>query len=210
MMKLPPLYMNTSEWTLVGPMGPAVPDQLSQHPLLVIDGGARHTERMDIWIGDGDSYLDPVNCEHIFRYPPKKSQSDLLLALSVLNSQHQYKLHLWGFLGGRKDHELFNLGECLSFLADHPESQILLYNAESDISFHLLGEGEWSFEYHGPYSLGSIKNVEVQMTGDCLYPLLRPQRLTPLSSLGLSNEASGVVSLQTNGPIFIYFPEGRR
>jgi thiamine pyrophosphokinase len=210
MMKLPPLYKNTFEWTLVGPMGPAVPNDLAQHPLLVVDGGAGHTERMDIWIGDGDSYTDKINCEHIFSYPPEKSQSDLALALSALNSQHQYKLHLWGFLGGRKDHELFNLGECLSFLADHPESQILLYNAESEVSFHLLGEGEWSFEHHGPFSLGSIKNLEVQMTGDCLYPLRGPHLLTPLSSLGLSNEGSGRIFLQINGPLFVYFPEGRK
>lgn len=209
-MKLPPLYKNTFEWTLVGPMGPGVPDALAKHPLLAVDGGAKHTDRMDIWVGDGDSYIEKINCEHIFRHPPQKSQSDLALALSALNSQLEYKLHLWGFLGGRKDHELFNLGECLSFLGAHPESQILLYNEESEVSFHLLGEGVWSFTHHGPFSLGSTKNIEVQMTGDCLYPLPHPQRLNPLSSLGLSNEGSGEIKLQLNGPLFIYFPEGRK
>lgn len=209
-MKLPQLYLNKTEWTLIGPMGPLVPPKLLQHPLLAIDGGAKFLDRMDIWVGDGDSHEENLtNCGHIFKYPPEKDQSDFALALSAFSLKLSYKLHLWGLLGGRKDHELFNLGEALSFLDQRPGSEILFYDQAGKVSFQLFSQGEWTFHHHGSFSLGSLKDVEVFMEGECSYPISPSRILRPLSSLGLSNEGKGAVSLHIKGAVFIHYPEGR-
>lgn len=209
-MKLPQQYLNKTEWTLIGPMGPLVPSHLKAYPLLAIDGGAKYLERIDIWVGDGDSHKEVLtHCEHIFKYPPEKDMSDLALALSAFSTQLSYKLHFWGLLGGRRDHELFNLGEALSFLESHTESEILFYNQTGEVSFQLFSQGDWSFDHHGSFSLGSLKDVQVTLTGACSYPIPTPRIIHPLSSLGLSNQALGKVSLIIKGPIFIYYPGGK-
>lgn len=209
-MKLPQEYLNKTEWTLVGPMGPSVPQQLLKYPLLAIDGGARYLEKMDLWVGDGDSYQEKLtNCAHIYKYPPEKDQSDLALALSAFSLKLSYKLHLWGLLGGRKDHELFNLGEALYFLESHPGAEIVFYDLQGRVSFQLFSQGKWSFDHQGPFSLGSLKEIEIEMHGECSYPIVPSRMLKPLSSLGLSNNGYGKIYLLMGGPGFIYFPGGR-
>ena len=68
-MKLPALLANFKEWTVLGPMGPEVPNHLSSYPLLCVDGGAHFCNKMDVWIGDGDSFKEIVNCANLYRYP---------------------------------------------------------------------------------------------------------------------------------------------
>lgn len=208
-MKLPSTMRHLSEWTFVGPMGPSVPSHLLEYPVIAIDGGAHHTEKMDVWVGDSDSFELDVKASHIFRLPIEKDQSDLAMGLSLFEEPRHYKLHFWGFLGGRKDHELFNIGEALTFLEEHHECQVLMYDESGKITFHLLGTGHWKFSYNGTFSLGTLKKTLVKMKGDCHYPISKYETLNPLSSLGLSNKAYGEVILETEGPVFLYFPEGK-
>lgn len=208
-MILPSSLRNMTEWTFVGPMGPLVPESLQKFPLIAVDGGAHHSPRIDIWVGDADSYKEKVNCPHQYLHPVDKSQSDLSLALSLFGENYLYRFHFWGFLGGRKDHELFNLGEALAYLEHHPESEIIFYEADGKNSFHLLGAGDWKFHHQGPFSLGTLKKTSVKMTGECRYPIPRATYLMPLSSLGLSNHGEGNITLSTDGPVFIYYPEGK-
>lgn len=208
-MILPSSLTNMTEWTFVGPMGPTVPETLLGYPLIAVDGGAYHSPRLDIWVGDADSYKEIVNCPHQFKHPTDKSQSDLALALAFFGENLLYKFHFWGFLGGRRDHELFNLGEALSYLDHHPESQILFYGADGKISFHLLGAGDWKFNHQGLFSLGTLKKVSVKLKGECRYPIPKSLYISPMSSLGLSNEGLGNITLSCDGPVFIYYPEGK-
>lgn len=209
-MKLPSPLRESLEWTFIGPMGPEVPTSLLAHSLLGVDGGAAWSSRLDVWVGDADSYLHKVTCPHIFKHPTSKAISDLGLAFELLKAEGPYKLHMWGLLGGRKDHELFNLGESLAFLERHQESQILYYDEAGRVMFHLLGAGEWKFLHQGLFSLGSIDKVSLKMLGDCEYPILRETKLAPLSSMGLSNKGFGEISILNEGPIFLFFPEGRK
>lgn len=206
---MPSPFKNKSTWTLVGPMGPLVPQNLLSHSVLGVDGGAHFASRLDIWVGDSDSYEQEVNCLHLFRHPREKDRSDLSLALSLFEEQLIYQFHLWGFSGGRFDHEIFNLGEILSFLKQHPESQVKLYNDKGVPTLHLLGAGDWKFDHEGTFSLGSTEEIRVKMTGHCRYPILTETKLFPLSSFGLSNEAHGSIVLVTDSPCFIYYPEGK-
>lgn len=208
-MKLSQELAHYTEWTLLGPLGPELPSSLRQLPLMSVDGGAKFASRSLVWVGDGDSYKEEVRSDHIFNYPPEKAMSDLALALGLLKVPHPYKLHLWGFLGGRRDHELFNLGEASIFLEKHPESQIIFYSADGHIAFHFLGEGHWRFEHEGLFSLGSLKNTKVKLLGQCRYPIKEETLIPSLSSLGLSNEAYGELTLHAWGPVFIFYPEGK-
>lgn len=209
-MMLPSSLTDKTEWTFVGPMGPEVPPHLAQFPVIGIDGGAHHLENLDIWVGDADSYTEEkINARHLFRHPVDKDHSDLSLALSLFKHPHRYKFHFWGLLGGRKDHELFNLGEALNFLENNSESQIIFYGEDGKIYFHLLGEGHWRFDHLGTFSVGTLKNTVIKLLGECRYPIKKPTLLYPLSSLGLSNRGEGQMVLENEGPVFIYYPEGK-
>jgi thiamine pyrophosphokinase len=205
-MLLPSQFEKQDEWIFVGPMGPDLPDSFSHLPILCVDGGAHFSKKMDLWVGDNDSFGKTLPQTHVIRHPIEKDRSDLALAFALLEDIHHVKLHLWGFLGGRRDHELFNLGEGLTFLEDHPGSQILLYEEEV-IRFHLVGSGTWKFSHEGIFSLGSVKKTSVKLTGFCHYPISSFETIWPLSSFGLSNIGQGQMTLETDGPIFLYFTE---
>lgn len=207
-MKLPVNLADCQEWTLIGPMGPVLPEFLSVHPLLAVDGGANFTERMDIWIGDGDSFTQEIKCETIFRFSPQKSHSDLALALTLFSQDSNLTLHAWGFLGGRKDHELLNLGEVFHFLSSKKQSKVIFYDSVSKkITHEILSQGIWSYNKEALFSLAAVVPQKIRILGNCDYPLNDETLLPPLSSLGLSNFSRGEFTLHTSGPLMILFPE---
>lgn len=204
-MKLPGEFQNNKEWTLVGPMGPKLPALKFPYPLLGIDGGARFCDRMDIWVGDGDSHLSTINSQHIFEFSPQKNSSDLALALSLFQTSGPMRLHCWGLLGGRRDHELLNLGEMMHFLENSPQSRATFYDSQGIIALECVSSGSWSFTHQGIFSLTCIKESRVTLTGCCDYLLKEVTSLPPLSSLGLSNSASGEFFLTNSSPVMIFF-----
>lgn len=208
-MILPSTHKNKTEWTFVGPLGPNLPETLAHHPTIAVDGGGAFVTKPDIWVGDADSLVGEIECPHKFKHPTQKSQSDLGLALELFPEYLLYKFHFWGFLGGRRDHELFNLGEAHKFLEEHPESHIIFYDENGREIFHFLGAGFWKFQHQGLFSLGTLKTTAVKLTGDCEYPIPRFRNLLPLSSFGLSNVAKGEIRIEADGAFFIYYPEGK-
>lgn len=206
-MKLPSELNEKVEWVFLGPMGPEIPATMSEHPLLCVDGGAQFTKSSDVWIGDKDSFKGDINSKHTFHYSAHKDKSDLSLAFDLIQSHSSKTLHLWGFLGGRKDHEIFNLGEALRFLDKQPESLIKFYDHQGRINFLLMSKGIWRISHHGLFSIGCLRELELKVTGDCAYPLLDRSIIQPFSSHGLSNLANGTMEIDTSGPIFIYYPE---
>lgn len=208
-MKLPPQLVNSQDWTLVGPMGPMVPEVLLSHSVLGVDGGARFCSHMDVWVGDGDSHLEQINSDYKYQFSPLKSASDMALALDLLSSKLPMNIHFWGFLGGRKDHELINLGEACLFLEKNPSSKIYFYNENAKIIFSLRGSGSWKFNHQGTFSLVCLKKIKFKLAGLCDYQVEDETELSPLSSLGLSNVAYGDFFVTSNGPFIIIFPENK-
>jgi thiamine pyrophosphokinase len=208
-MTLPSKLKTYHEWTLIGPMGPDIPAELTKFPILGVDAGAQFSPRLDVWVGDGDSCQTPIPNSVIYKHPVDKDQSDLALALGLFEDKRHYKLHLWGFLGGRRDHELFNIGEAMSFLEGHQECQIIFYGPDGKIYFHLVAAGLWKFDHLGIFSLGTLKRVCLKLTGECKYPINKMTAMNPLSSFGLSNMGQGNMTLESQGPSFIYYPEGK-
>lgn len=208
-MKLPSSLSHNSEWVFLGPMGPALPHSLVSLPAIAVDGGARFSEKTEIWVGDADSFDGNITSRHVFRHNIEKDQSDLSLAFSLMDGPLRYKIHLWGFTGGRKDHELFNLGEAMKFLDEHEECQVLFYGPDGKVLFHGVGSGHWKFTYEGLFSLGTLKKTTVKLTGACQYLIPKTTELTPLSSFGLSNIGQGEIILEAGGAVFLCFPEGQ-
>ena len=190
-------FRDAEEITILGPMD-CNPGHVPE-PLVLVDGGARHVDPgSGIRVGDGDSSDLPM--DHALN--PDKDMSDLAFVLDNLPAELRH-VRLWGFLGGRKDHELFNLGEVHRYLSSRQNPVRVSFESVA------LGysPGNWSFERHGLFSLAAIEPCRVTLTGDCRYPIEDLREIRPLSSLGLSNVGHGTIYLQCEGPAFILMQE---
>jgi thiamine pyrophosphokinase len=205
-MNLPEELLNAQSWTLVGPMGPRLPLSLSDHAVLAVDGGAKFAPKIDFWVGDHDSLAGKVESTLRWDLPQDKEASDLAFALSTLSKAVASEFHLWGFLGGRKDHELFNLGECSRFLMNREQTTAHFYDQSGKILITFFSRGKWEINHQGLFSLSCLGPTTVELRGP-KYPLAPGILLEPLSSFGLSNHSSGKLYLYPQGPVFLTFPE---
>lgn len=164
-------------------------------PCLLIDGGkdfVRKKNSSTISIGDSDSSSGPLD----ITLSPQKDYSDFAFALKILPRTAKI-LFLRGFLGGRRDHELFNMGEIFHFLRG--KKGVMAFFDKEIIA---IGPGKYELELEGTFSLACFEKTKIDLHGDCLYPV-KNRFFAPVSSLGLSNEAHGRIHIQVNRPIFI-------
>lgn len=186
---------NTIE--LVGPMH--IADVTFNEPTIFVDGGTKFRRGLEgLAVGDGDSYIEPLD-EYL---NPHKDYSDLAYVLASLPA-HFHKVQLHGFLGGRRDHELANLGETSAFLKHrHHATRIQFDQALCGFS-----AGDWQLEIHESFSLLSLEDANITLEGACEYPLKQLTKIEPFCSHGLSNSGSGGVILKTDAPVFIIYSE---
>ncbi|MCB0386669.1 MAG: hypothetical protein KDD43_14850 [Bdellovibrionales bacterium] len=177
---------------LVGPMCEFPPTH--QGPGIFVDGGARWFREPGISVGDGDSW-DQTPQVLLHR---DKDFSDLAFVLRSLPSNIKL-IEIVGFLGGHRDHELFNLGEVHRFL-----NQFSGRIAHLDQSVLGFSAGTWQLEHSGEFSLLSLSQGRIQLDGDIHYPLTASTEIQPLDSRGLSNVAEGLISITTSGPAFVF------
>ena len=208
-MKLPSPLSDMVEWLLVGPMGPNIPQFLANLPIMAIDGGAEYCTHMDAWVGDGDSCNKSISCANVYKYSTNKNLSDFALGLSLFES-HPSKIHLWGLLGGRTDHEIINYGEALHYLDAAPNTELIFYNQLGKVHARCLGKGTRNIQVNQTFSLVSTRTIQIKLTGECLFQLVKETELPPFSSLGLSNSGQGVVSIKNDGPVMIFFPDSHK
>ena len=198
--------------TVVGPM-PVVRfyPTAAEEPVIWVDGGVNHRprgtgrdcvgqdcvgqDRVGFSVGDGDSAAEKLDQE----LATDKDYSDLAFVLGCLRARFS-SVVLLGFLGGRRDHELFNLGEVHHFLAAAKTPTRVRF----DDSLDVYSAGEWRFEIHGVFSLAVLAGTTVKLAGACKFPLPTPTKIAPLRSLGLSNHGFGEITLTTRGPAFIF------
>ncbi len=190
-------FENHRRISLVGPL--CVYHCKHEEPTIFVDGGsAFRIAGEGISVGDGDSFAGKIDVE----LDPQKDFSDLAFALGQIPA-HFCEVILCGFLGGRRDHELFNIGEAHHFLRARLSPTRVSFDDE------IIGysAGAWQFERLGLFSIAVIEQTAVALTGDCLYTCPDKTIFTPVSSLGLSNQGSGTVSIECEGPVFILFDE---
>ena len=189
-------YAQQKAVQLVGPM--YLGDSIFSGPVIFIDGGTqfrKHGEGLSV--GDGDSYRGQLD----EKLNPNKDYSDLSYVLASLPA-HFNEAHLYGFLGGRRDHEWANLGEANAFLKKRHQAMQLHF--ETEITGFTAGR--WQLEINELFSLLCLETAKVKLTGDCQFQLKQKTPLEPLCSHGLSNVGQGVITLQTDKPIFIIYP----
>ncbi len=186
---------------LVGPMLGAAHAPVG--PTIYVDGGTKFKPSGPspfpfISLGDGDSGgpLDEL-------LPVEKDYSDLAFVLREL-PRHVDHLSLFGFLGGRRDHELANFGEVHQFLRVRRQARVDFLDGRLAV---VAFSGSLDLDVRGVFSLLVFESTAVSLSGLCKYKLDGSVMLEPASSHGLSNEGFGVVSLQTNKPAFIFLNE---
>lgn len=184
-----------NEVTVVGPL--AQKREQWPDPTIFVDGGSRHqsNNQTQFSVGDGDSSFHQV--DHLL--PSEKDFSDLAYVFKFLPDNLK-RVAMVGFLGGRRDHEMINLGETHHFLKSRPQP------TEVDIDWTIcaFSAGLWHLQFTGLFSLIAFEEALVRLTGSCRYKLEKPTLLPTVSSLGLSNESNGLVEIETNRPVFIF------
>ncbi len=219
-----------SEVAFVGPLSVKEPLCPRKMPFIYLDGGITHQslirrlglEDSFLTIGDNDSYCGAED-EFDILLPRQKDQSDLAAALEELNNLCRESkedgergdpkletLHLYGLLGGRLDHQLAIFGELFDFieiLAGSENFQSLFYSSHHNQVEAIIFQGALQREIHGTFSLMSLRETRVSAMGDLKYPL-EHHGLKAFSSLALSNEGFGEVTIHCERPILLIMPKG--
>jgi thiamine pyrophosphokinase len=194
--------------TFVGPLSQDPPEYLKkelQSPkglLIALDGGVKLLQCSgmlpDLWFGDLDSAkLEDIQALErkkvkIFRYPVEKDFSDFELALQYLEQESISfaKVYLYGMLGGRIDHMLFNLALIKGLL---PKLDSLCF-CSSTLDIFLANSKQSLSFLSQPGRLISLmpfsEKVNIQSTSGLKYPLIQ-EVLQPISTRGLSNLSTG-------------------
>ncbi len=185
-------FPQTNELNIVGPLYEK-PENL-KGPIIFVDGGAgARIQEEGFSVGDGDSFIGEL--DEVL--PKEKDFSDLAFVLRNIPS-YVNELKLFGFLSGRRDHELVNFAEIHSFLKNCP-TPTKVYFDKDVIAF---SKGTWNVEVDGIFTLFAFEEIEVKLSGDCKYPIAK--KLKPLSSEGLSNIGTGKITFINNAPLFLF------
>lgn len=180
--------------TLVGPLYRSGP---LTEPILFIDGGVAHRVNCEgLSAGDGDSSSTPLD----IALAVDKDCSDLAYALDAIPERFT-QVRLFGFLGGRRDHEYFNLGAAHHFLERRSQPSAIQFDDR------IIGytSGTWSFRREGLFSIATLNDTWLTLRGACRYPCVNRTRFRVLDSLGLSNQGNGEIHLHNEGPVFVLF-----
>lgn len=187
------LSSSPSNISFVGPLAQDLPEFSKNEPIIFIDGGAVFKKDRGLSLGDNDSFEGELD----YILPTKKDFSDLSFALSLVPENNKV-LNLFGFLGGRKDHELINYGEIFRYLSQRKQSKVILDN-----SIYVFSQGNWELEIEGEFSIVSFNRQKISLEGKCEYPV-KNTFMESHSSHGLSNLGFGKITLQNERPLFIF------
>jgi len=190
----------TEKLALIGPVRTQPLPSLDM-PQLAIDGGSRFAVCPLLWAGDGDSGQAPTGVPAFNKL--SQDMTDLRFCLDHIHNWRWKELHLFGFLGGRRDHELANFGEIHAGMKARASfMKAAFYNEDNLASVLFLNTGTHTLELHGTFSTLVLEPASITISGDCHYSREKVS-LHPFSGEGISNEASGTVSISSNAPLMI-------
>ncbi|MGE0528533.1 MAG: hypothetical protein AB7G93_12390 [Bdellovibrionales bacterium] len=190
------------EVTLVGPLLDKPHSPLG--PTVYVDGGSRFrsADRTHVFpsvsVGDGDSSTSALDV----MLPAAKDYSDLAFVLRELPPSVT-RMELVGFLGGRQDHHLANLGEIYRCLSRRDQFTSLRMIKDNNAYILAFGRGQVLLTLHGAFSVFVLELAQIRISGECRYPLSLDTTLYPFSSHGLSNEGFGRVQIESVKPCFV-------
>lgn len=189
---------------LVGPMHGRRAEKLK--PQVAVDGGIRYAVSPLLWAGDGDSAgLVPGDVPAFTKH--NQDETDLRFCLNGLRDWKWTELHLVGFLGGRRDHELANFGEIHAELKARPGfRRAVFYDSEMTARLFFYPAGSHTISINGTFSLLVIEASAVTVSGACEFTAEKLP-LAPLSGLGVSNRGSGEMKIACAAPLMILLEE---
>lgn len=180
-------------------VGPLFSGQIAEfgESVVYVDGGAQFRPNdQGISVGDGDSFEGELD----HKLPTDKDFSDLAFVLNSVPDNIE-AIYLYGFLDGRRDHELFNLGEAHRLLLRSGAKKREVFFDDRILAF---SSGQWQFSYSGIFSLFALETTRVRLMGDCKYKIPELGEVGMLSSIGLSNIADGEIKIEAEGPVFVF------
>lgn len=169
-----------------------------QDLVIAADGGFDYLEKLglraDYVLGDFDSVISYHLPSDSIRYPAKKDDTDLMLAVKLGLQKGYSEFAIYGGTGGRLDHTIGNI-QVLTYLSKH-EAHGILYG--EDYTIRVVTNGSLSFSKDCPensvcgicsvFSLSSeshnvtIRGLEYEVDG---------VTLTNAFPLGISNSFTG-------------------
>lgn len=168
-------------------------------PTIIVDGGLDHRMKFQelFCVGDGDSCSNELSDKIDIRLEVEKDFSDLAFALKLLDQHLVNSIILFGFLGGRRDHEYFNIFESYSFLKKNANKTICF---ENDII--IFGAGKYELDHQGLFSISTLEVNQISLGGLIKYEF--NGELEPYKSHGLSNQALGSFILECSCPLIMF------
>ena len=192
---------------LVGPMLGRKAEKLK--PQIAVDGGITYAVAPVLWVGDGDSAVAaPRNVPTFTKH--NQDETDLRFCLNGVRGWKWTELHLAGFLGGRRDHELANFGEINAELkARTGFRRAVFYDGQMSPRLFFYPAGEHTISISGLFSLLTLEPSLVSVAGSCEFAAEK-LLLAPLSGLGVSNRGSGEVKITSTTPLMVLLEEDDR
>lgn len=166
---------------------------------VAVDGGIEYALKPVLWAGDGDSGSSgtPV----VFK--DNQDETDLRFCLNGVRGWNWRELHLFGFLGGRRDHELANFGEIHAELKTRANfTSAVFYDDKLEPAVRFFRAGAHCVNISGVFSLLALEPAVADISGDCDYAAAGVS-LPLLSGRGISNRGRGMVDIACTAPFMI-------
>ncbi len=185
---------------LVGPTLGRKAEKLK--PQIAVDGGIHFASFPVLWAGDGDSAAEVPDSVPVF-FKHNQEETDLRFCLNGIRGWKWSELHLAGFLGGRRDHELANFGEIHTELkARGGFRRAVFYDGDMKPRLIFYPAGSHVVHLTGLFSVMVLETSELSLEGACEFTATK-QTLPPLSGLGVSNRGEGEVKISSSQPMMI-------
>jgi thiamine pyrophosphokinase len=168
-----------------------------------VDGGVKYKKYFKhnkTSFGDGDS-VEGESATIDVKLDIDKDFSDYQYALSQLIDHHT--IHLQGLYGDRFDHQLAIIGDTFRLLENNPDKLIYLHTQDK-YPWIFSSYKSYSYPIRDDFSLFTLNEQEIELKG-AKFPLnQRPFKLSPLSSLAISNKSTkNSVHIKNQRPLLI-------
>lgn len=144
-------------------------------------------------IGDLDSIDDHNDYQHypIMQYPKEKDFSDFELALKYVSDTYKDKIvRIYGLLGGRIDHQLFNI----FVLFNHIQHNDFIAYGEKEVIYFPRGNISIKNLKGSTFSIFPFEKLEGLTVKGAKYELVNKE-LETYNALTLSNEITSVLNV---------------
>ena len=166
---------------------------------VAVDGGIEYALKPVLWAGDGDS--SPSGTPVAFK--GSQDETDLRFCLNGVQKWAWRELHLFGFLGGRRDHELANFGEIHAELKSRANfTSATFYDDKLEAAVRFFRSGMHRVNISGVFSLLALEPAVADISGDCDYAA-SGAALPLLSGRGISNNGRGIVDITCTAPFMV-------